>query len=67
MFRYKKRFLMTIIGISGCTALLVVGFGLKDEVSRLIPDQYEVLMPYDISMGLKSEITEEEKKEIKED
>ena len=67
MFRYKKRFLMTIIGISGCTALLVVGFGLKDEVSRLIPDQYEVLMPYDISMGLKSEITEEEKEDLKQD
>lgn len=29
IFRYKKRFLMTIIGILGCTALIVTGFGLK--------------------------------------
>lgn len=67
MFRYKKRFLMTIVGISGCTALLVVGFGLRDEVSRLIPDQYGELFTYDISMGLKSEVTAEEKEDLKED
>ena len=39
MFRYKKRFLMTIIGIAGCTSLIVAGFGLRDAVSSMIPIQ----------------------------
>ena len=34
MFRYKKRFLMTIIGIMGCTALILTGFSIKDSISR---------------------------------
>src|SRR5690606_20837950 len=32
IFRYKKRFIMTVLGISGCTALLLTGFGLKDSI-----------------------------------
>ena len=32
IFRYKKRFLMTIIGICGCTSLILAGFGLKDSI-----------------------------------
>lgn len=40
IFRYKKRFLMMILGISGCTALLLTGFGLKDSVSRFADMQY---------------------------
>ena len=32
IFRYKKRFLMTVLGIAGCTALLVTGFGIKDSI-----------------------------------
>lgn len=40
IFRYKKRFFMMILGISGCTALLLTGFGLKDSVSRFADMQY---------------------------
>ena len=41
MFRYKKRFLMTIIGIAGCTALILAGYGLQDSISHVIPSQYD--------------------------
>ena len=40
IFRNKKRFLMTLIGITGCTALLVTGFGLSDSINAIIGAQY---------------------------
>ena len=48
LFRYKKRLLMTVIGIMGCTALLVCAFAIKDSVSELSPLQYENVYAYDI-------------------
>lgn len=55
LFRYKKRFLMTIIGICGCTALILAGFGLKYSVSTLIPLQYEEIYRYDMSVSVKED------------
>ncbi len=46
LFRYKKRFFMTIIGISGCMALLLVGFGLKDSIYDIARFQFEELFVY---------------------
>lgn len=40
IFRYKRRFLMTVFGIAGCTALLVCGFGIRDSVVALSGKQY---------------------------
>lgn len=48
LFRYKKRFFMTVLGIMGCTALLVFGFAIKDSVSELLPMQYEHVYKYDL-------------------
>jgi len=48
LFRYKKRFLMTTIGIAGCTALLVTGFGLRDSFSDIADIQFGILNTYDI-------------------
>ncbi|MGN1311086.1 MAG: FtsX-like permease family protein [Clostridia bacterium] len=61
LFRYKKRFYMTIIGILGCTALLVTGFGIKDSVSIIIPKQFENIFMYDFQIKLKDSASEEEK------
>ena len=52
LFRYKKRFFMTVIGISGCTALLLTGFGLKDAIGAIVPEQYENLQLYDLTVEL---------------
>ncbi len=51
IFRYKKRFFMMVIGISGCTALLVTGFGLKDSVTNVANQQYQEIHYYDINAG----------------
>ena len=61
IFRYKKRFLMTIIGIMGCTALILAGFGLKDSISSILPNQYEDIFNYDMLVSLKTSLTDEQR------
>lgn len=50
VFRYKKRFLMTILGISGCTGLIIAGFGLQDCIIDMVPNQYEKIFSYDLEI-----------------
>ena len=45
--RYKKRFFMTILGIGGCMALLLVGFGLRDSILDIARIQYKEIQLYD--------------------
>lgn len=47
LFRYKKRFFMTVFGIGGCMALLMVGFGLRDSIQTIIKNQYQNIWVYD--------------------
>ncbi len=60
LFRYKKRFLMTIIGIAGCTSLIVAGFGLRDAVSSMIPVQYGDIFQYNVEVTLKDNLKQKE-------
>ena len=60
LFRYKKRFLMTIIGVCGCTSLIIAGFGIRDAISNMIPMQYGEIYKYNISISLKDEKDVEE-------
>lgn len=48
LFRYKKRLFMTVLGILGCTALVLAGFAIKDSVTDLMPRQYERIYQYDL-------------------
>ncbi len=64
MFRYKKKFLMTVVGICGCTALIVAGFGLKDSISGIMDFQYIDIYDYDMMIGLKSTLTNDEKEAL---
>lgn len=64
MFRYKKKFLMTVVGICGCTALIVAGFGLKDSISGIMDFQYIDIYDYDMMIGLKSTLTNDEKESL---
>ena len=52
LFRYKKRFFMTVTGIAGCTALLVTGFGIRDSVSDIVGIQYGELSDYELIVWL---------------
>ena len=57
LFRYKRRFLMTVVGISGCTALLLVGFGLHDAIWDIIDCQYGPILHYNTVVGLSGDAT----------
>jgi putative ABC transport system permease protein len=57
LFRYKKRFFMTVIGIGGCTALLLTGFGLKDSIMSIVTKQFEELYQYDMTMSIKENLS----------
>ena len=48
LFRYKLRFFMTIIGVAGCTALMLTGFGVKNSVDSVFTLQFDGLMHYDV-------------------
>lgn len=54
IFRYKRRFFMTVIGIAGCTALMLTGFGIKDSIRTVVDRQFGVLYNYDMSIGMDS-------------
>ena len=66
VFRYKKRFLMTITGIAGCTGLILAGFGLKDCIVKMVPHQYEDIFSYQAKINLNEEKTNETIDKIKE-
>lgn len=66
VFRYKKRFLMTIIGIAGCTGLILAGFGLKDCIVKMVPHQYEGIFNYQVKITLDENQTKDTINKIKE-
>lgn len=50
VLRYRRRMLMMLIGVGGCTALLLTGFGLKDSITNLVTDQFENVMTNDLTV-----------------
>lgn len=67
IFRYKKRILMTVIGIAGCTALMLTGFGLRHAISSIVPKQFDEIFLYDAIAMLESDLTSEEKENLYQD
>ncbi|MBQ7654540.1 MAG: FtsX-like permease family protein, partial [Clostridia bacterium] len=65
IFRNKKRFIMTLIGIGGCTALLLTGFGLSDSINAIITTQYgkEGIVHADCQVAFKNSQTASESKD----
>lgn len=64
LIRYKKRFFMTIFGIGGCMALLLVGFGLKDSIMSIAQLQYDNLQTYHGSVYLNDEMEDDTRAEL---
>ncbi|WP_440898048.1 FtsX-like permease family protein [Amphibacillus sp. Q70] len=60
LFRYKQRMLMTIIGIAGCAALIIAGFGIKGAVEGLVDLQFGEVMDYNAMVILDDEASEDE-------
>ena len=65
LMRYKKRFFMTIFGIGGCMALMLVGYGVKDSVYEIADIQYDEIQLYDGHIFYKDDVTKTAKKELK--
>lgn len=64
LFRYKKRFMMTIFGIGGCMALMIVGFGIKDSIFQIAEIQYDELEHADATVYLNDDLQDETKREL---
>ena len=66
LFRYKKRFFMTILGIGGCMGLLLVGFGLRDSIMDVAILQYQKIQLYDGMIILDEDAGDAEVQELTE-
>ena len=64
LFRYKKRIFMTILGIAGCTALTLTGFGLYSSISIILEKQYDELFHYDLIVALNSDTEQKERNSV---
>ena len=60
LFRYKRRLAMTVVGISGCTALLLVGFGLRDSIWDIVARQFGPIIHYNATITLDEDATEDD-------
>lgn len=67
IFRYKKRFFMMVIGISGCTALILTGLGIKDSIADVVTEQYDNIQSYDISVTFRNAPTDAQREELASD
>ena len=65
LFRYKRRFWMTVAGIGGCTALVVTGLGLRDSIFDILAWQFDEITCYDAALGISDEIRADEKMQMR--
>ena len=64
IFRYKKRFIMTVAGIAGCTALLLTGFGLRDAINDIIDVQYGELVHFNAIVSTNAKMGSNQRAEL---
>lgn len=64
ILRYKKRLLMTIIGIAGCTSLIFTGFGLRDSIASVVKIQYGEIKKYDFELTIKDNLNDSERSKL---
>ena len=60
VLRYRSRLIMMLLGIGGCTALLITGFGIRDSIGNLAEDQYDKITLYDYAVNFTDPLTEEQ-------
>lgn len=67
LFRYKKRIFMTILGIAGCTALTLTGFGLYSSISVILEKQYSEIFSYDLIVALDNDAGDDKVEQVLEE
>ena len=65
ILRYKRRLFMMLLGIGGCTTLILTGFGVKDSVSNIVDDQFDKIMLYDYTINFSRDLSEGEMSSFK--
>ena len=66
IFRYRQRLVMMLLGIGGCTALLMTGFGIRDSISRIVDVQFRDVTSYDLEVYFREGQDEEEQQRFRE-
>lgn len=66
LFRYKQRMLMTVLGVAGCTALILTGFGVSDSIADIPNLQYGKVMKYNALVAYNADASKEEKETYQE-
>ena len=64
IFRYRQRLAMMLIGIGGCTALLVTGFGLRDSIVNVVDYQFEEVTLFDLEVYFRDEISNKDQQKF---
>lgn len=57
IFRFKKRMFMMIVGIAGCTSLVITGFGISDSIKNIVDTQYDRVLKYDLTITFEDSIS----------
>ncbi len=65
--RYKKRLIMMVLGIGGCTGLIITGYGIRDSIATIADSQYEEILIYDEQVNFTENLTEEKLTAIREE
>lgn len=66
LFRYKRRLIMTVVGIAGCCALLLTGLGVRDAISDIVDKQYGEIWHSNVSISMDAAATEDDQGAVEE-
>ena len=64
LIRYKRRFIMTVIGVGGCSALLVIGFGIRDSIDQMVKLQFDDILHFVGTATLNKDITSSQEQQV---
>ena len=65
IFRYRQRLVMMLLGIGGCTALLMTGFGIRDSIAKIVDVQFREVTRYDLAVNFRSGQTEQQQEQFR--
>jgi putative ABC transport system permease protein len=64
LLRYKKRFFMTVLGVAGCTALMLTGFGINYAITEIVPKQYPAIFAYNALAVLEEDLSAQQAEDV---
>ena len=65
IFRYRRRFIMTVLGVAGCCGLMVTGYGIRDSINSMVELQFDEILQFDGTASISSDASAEEIEDLK--